>query len=370
MSSSTTSALSRQPRPRFSGTSPPPGSAGLAPQPVHGPIPGCDGGARRLPEPDGDMGARHRPDRRRPAVPRGGGGTGSSVGVDHPPGAAGPGPHRPQHPSEVMVLHTHRHHRRKNSHRGGRQDHARGPPGAGLGAAPPVGPGPRHGRRADPAASSRQFQRDPRAQRASRTVGPGRGGGDRRCDAHPGGHSPVDHPAWRSLPSHRQGQPEDSAPYSQGPALEERPIRLERRHRPRAAGAAYCQGRRGSHFPGAAQVVQVRRTRTIKSRKHVEWSTRVCSLSMPDAQPEQVAAWIQGHWGIENRLHWVRDVIFDEDRHQLRTANGPQVMAALRNLAISLIRLAHGAQAAIASTIRSLSRQPKRAIKLITQPTT
>ena len=54
---------------------------------------------------------------------------------------------------------------------------------------------------------------------------------------------------------------------------------------------------------------------------------------MTDAQPEAVAAWTQGHWGTENRLHWVRDVIFDEDRHQLRTANGPQVMATLRNLA-------------------------------------
>ena len=91
---------------------------------------------------------------------------------------------------------------------------------------------------------------------------------------------------------------------------------------------------------------------------------------MEQAQPEQVAAWVQGHWGIENRLHWVRDVVFDEDRHQLRTRNGPEIMAALRNLTISLIRLAHGAQAAIASTTRSLSRQPKRAIKLITQPTT
>ncbi len=66
----------------------------------------------------------------------------------------------------------------------------------------------------------------------------------------------------------------------------------------------------------------------------------------------------------------VRDVVFDEDRHQLRTRNGPEIMAALRNLTISLIRLAHGTQAAIASTTRSLSRQPKRAIKLITQPTT
>ena len=96
----------------------------------------------------------------------------------------------------------------------------------------------------------------------------------------------------------------------------------------------------------------------------------ICSLPMTDAQPEVVAAWIQGHWGIENRLHWVRDVVFDEDRHQLRTANGPKVMAALRNLAISLIRLFHGAGISIASTTRSLSRRPKRAIRLLTQTPT
>ena len=59
----------------------------------------------------------------------------------------------------------------------------------------------------------------------------------------------------------------------------------------------------------------------------------ICSLPMTDAQPETVAAWIRGHWGIENRLHWVRDVVFDEDHHQLRTRNGPEIIAALRNLA-------------------------------------
>ena len=90
---------------------------------------------------------------------------------------------------------------------------------------------------------------------------------------------------------------------------------------------------------------------------------------MTDAPPELVASWARGHWAIENRLHWIRDVVTGEDRHRLRTGNAPQVIAALRNLAISLIRLAHGAQAAIASTARSLSRRPKRAIKLITQPT-
>ena len=122
-------------------------------------------------------------------------------------------------------------------------------------------------------------------------------------------------------------------------------------------------------FPGSAQVAQVRRTRTVKGRKRVEVVYLVCSLPMTDAQPETVAAWIRGHWGIENRLHWIRDVVFDEDRHQLRTRNGPEIMAALRNLTISLIRLAHSAQAAIASTTRSLSRRPKRAISLLTQPT-
>ena len=56
-------------------------------------------------------------------------------------------------------------------------------------------------------------------------------------------------------------------------------------------------------FPGSAQVVQVRRTRTVKGRKRVEVVYLVCSLPMTDAQPEQVAAWVRGHWGIENRLH-------------------------------------------------------------------
>ena len=123
-------------------------------------------------------------------------------------------------------------------------------------------------------------------------------------------------------------------------------------------------------FPGSAQVVQVRRTRTVKGRKRVEVVYLVCSLPMTDAQPEAVAAWVRGHWGIENRLHWIRDVVFDEDRHQLSTRNGPEIMAALRNLAISLIRLFLGPGVSIASTARSLSRRPKRAIKLITQPTT
>lgn len=47
----------------------------------------------------------------------------------------------------------------------------------------------------------------------------------------------------------------------------------------------------------------------------------------------------RGHWGIENRLHWVRDVTLGEDASRIRTEAAPQVMAALRNAAVSLLRL-------------------------------
>ena len=54
----------------------------------------------------------------------------------------------------------------------------------------------------------------------------------------------------------------------------------------------------------------------------------------------QLAVILRGHWGIEDRLHWVRDMDFDEDHSQIRTASGPRIMASLHNLAISILRLA------------------------------
>ncbi len=69
------------------------------------------------------------------------------------------------------------------------------------------------------------------------------------------------------------------------------------------------------------------------------------------------------HWTVENSLHWVRDVTFDEDRSQVRKGNGPRVMATLRNLAISMLRLA-GADS-IAKATRWCSRQADRCGRLI-----
>jgi predicted transposase YbfD/YdcC len=116
-------------------------------------------------------------------------------------------------------------------------------------------------------------------------------------------------------------------------------------------------------FPGANQIVQLRRTRTIKGRKTIEVVYVICSLDMIAAPPATIATWIQGHWSIENSLHWVRDVTFDEDRHQLRTGNGPQVMACLRNTAISLLRLAGHIK--IAAALRHHGRSVSRPVQLL-----
>nr|WP_308214680.1 hypothetical protein [Salinispora arenicola] len=52
-----------------------------------------------------------------------------------------------------------------------------------------------------------------------------------------------------------------------------------------------------------------------------------------------MAAFNQGHWAIES-LHWIRDTCYHEDASQVRTRNGPRVLASMRNLAINALRLA------------------------------
>jgi hypothetical protein len=94
-------------------------------------------------------------------------------------------------------------------------------------------------------------------------------------------------------------------------------------------------------FPHATQAIKlIRRRRPLRGRWRTVTVYAITSLTAFQADPVLLARWIHGHWGIENRLHWVRDVSFDEDRSQVRTAHGPQVMAALRNLAITALRMA------------------------------
>ncbi|HEY2313182.1 MAG TPA: hypothetical protein VGH96_06185 [Streptosporangiaceae bacterium] len=75
------------------------------------------------------------------------------------------------------------------------------------------------------------------------------------------------------------------------------------------------------------------------------------------------AAWVRGHWEIENKLHWVRDVTYQEDKPLVRTGNAPRVMATLRSTAISLLRL--DGHANIAAANRHHARDPQRTLKLL-----
>ncbi|MDD4868898.1 MAG: ISAs1 family transposase, partial [Mycobacterium sp.] len=116
-------------------------------------------------------------------------------------------------------------------------------------------------------------------------------------------------------------------------------------------------------FPGAAQVAQLRRTVTAKGTKTVEVVYPITSASHTDAPPCRLADWVQGHWGIENRLHRIRDVIFGEDGSQVRTGQAPRVMATCRNLAIGMLRIAGWEN--IAAGVRHHARHPDHALELV-----
>jgi DDE family transposase len=72
------------------------------------------------------------------------------------------------------------------------------------------------------------------------------------------------------------------------------------------------------------------------TKTSVEVAYIVTSLPVAVAGPERLLALSRGHWGIENKLHWVRDVSMNEDRCRVRA--GARALAALRNLVLWLIR--------------------------------
>jgi predicted transposase YbfD/YdcC len=154
-----------------------------------------------------------------------------------------------------------------------------------------------------------------------------------------------------------------SLPWKQIPILDTNTEHGHGRTAKRALRAAEIA--EGIGFPGAVQVLQLTRTVTARTTgtRHTEVVYAVTSMSVTDAKPAQIAAWLRGHWAIENRLHWVRDVTFAEDHSQNRTGAGPQVMATLRNTVIGLLRL--DGHTNIAAALRHHARDHHRPIKLL-----
>jgi len=120
-----------------------------------------------------------------------------------------------------------------------------------------------------------------------------------------------------------------------------------------------------SDWPGLAQVFRLERQVILKKTGKVreEAVAGVTSLTPERADAARLLALVRGHWCIENRSHWVRDVTFDEDRSQVRCGNIPQVMAALRNTVVGLMRWAGHTN--IAAACRRFAAQPQAALHLI-----
>ena len=119
-------------------------------------------------------------------------------------------------------------------------------------------------------------------------------------------------------------------------------------------------------WPGVQQVFRLERQVTRQGHTSTEVVYGLTSLCPARASAAQLLTFTREHWHCENKLHWVRDVTFDEDRSQLRRAQLPQVMAALRNAAISLLRAAGYTN--IAQAVRFFAAQPEQAVTLLGLP--
>jgi len=118
-------------------------------------------------------------------------------------------------------------------------------------------------------------------------------------------------------------------------------------------------------WPGLAQVFQLERQVIVKKPGECreEVVAGATSLGPDRVNAVRLLALVRGYWQIENQSHWVRDVTFDEDRSQVRCGNISQMMAALRNTVMSLMRWTGDTN--IAAACRRFAAQPWAVLALI-----
>ena len=109
-------------------------------------------------------------------------------------------------------------------------------------------------------------------------------------------------------------------------------------------------------WPGVAQVFTEERTRQERGKEHESVCFGITSLPATVADAARLLALKRHHWGIENGLHYVKDVTLGEDASRVRVGQGPNVLALLRDTALNLLR-ATGCHT-IAARLRHYSRCP------------
>jgi predicted transposase YbfD/YdcC len=116
-------------------------------------------------------------------------------------------------------------------------------------------------------------------------------------------------------------------------------------------------------WPGFAQAIRIERTRIVDGKRTTEVSHAITSLKATSTNARELLALNRGHWGIENRLHWVRDVTMGEDKCRAKTGRIPENLATLRNTALTLLRT--NGHKAIAPALRIMATKPRELLKML-----
>lgn len=119
----------------------------------------------------------------------------------------------------------------------------------------------------------------------------------------------------------------------------------------------------GIDFPGAGQVFRIRRDIFDLSGQRVSKEIVHGITSLAEATAAAIGRFVRHHWGVENKIHWVRDVVFAEDHQHAYLGAAAHAMALFRNLAIGLIRLAGHTQ--IKRTLEHLAADRMRILPLL-----
>lgn len=124
-------------------------------------------------------------------------------------------------------------------------------------------------------------------------------------------------------------------------------------------------GSAGRAWPHVRQLCRIERRRTNQRTgvTNLEVSYAITSLSPAKADAARLLALLRDYWGIENRLHYVRDVTMGEDLAQIRCGAAPQAMAVCRNLTLALLRRAGVTN--VAEVLRTHAGRPRAAATLV-----
>jgi predicted transposase YbfD/YdcC len=110
-------------------------------------------------------------------------------------------------------------------------------------------------------------------------------------------------------------------------------------------------------------VCLLERVRRSRGKETTETVCAVTSLGAERASAKRLLAISRGHWHIENRVHWVRDLSLGEDTCRVRTGEAPEILAAIRNAGLRLLRSSRLTN--VAAALRRHAAKPQEALRLV-----